>query len=360
MVSRVLNMPTVAVGYEMPTASDAPVWDVWLSAQSLPALTAADELGIFDAIDAAPLPGIELARRMGLDERGTTALIRMLGAMGFVVVRMGRVHLTEVSRLYLRKASGHYSGAFIRVGRGAAHVQLLKALRGVDPAGSAGPNGRPCAGASGLPVNDWARGQMSLERARGLTDMMHAHSLSAALGLARAADFKDVRRFLDVGGGSGCFSIAMAMRNPDMRCTVMDLPLVCEMARATIAEAGMSARVDTHPADMFADDWPRGFDAIFFSNVLHDWSFESCRSLLRRAHDALPAGGQVCIHEMLLDDDGCGPAAAAAFSLVMFLTTQGQQFTAPELAGLLEEAGFGAPQIQATYGYYSLVSARRR
>jgi len=213
--------------------------------------------------------------------------------------------------------------------------------------------------ASTLPATGWARGHLPPDRARAVTETMHAHSHAAAIGLAREGDFTGFMRVLDVGGGSGCFSIALATRHAGMHCTVMDLSTVCEVAREYIADAGLSARVETHAADMFVDPWPRGFDTIFFSNVLHDWSFETCRWLLHRAHDALPPGGRVCIHEMLLDDDGGGPVAAASFSLALFLTTRGQQFTAPELASLLEETGFGPPRIQATSGYFSIVSAHR-
>jgi hypothetical protein len=61
---------------------------------------------------------------------------------------------------------------------------------------------------------------------------------------------------------------------------------------------------------------------------------------------------------MLLDDDGDGPRTTVSFSMLM-LGTEGQQFTLPELKGLLEGAGFSDVQSSSTYGYYSLVSARK-
>jgi hypothetical protein len=61
---------------------------------------------------------------------------------------------------------------------------------------------------------------------------------------------------------------------------------------------------------------------------------------------------------MLLDDDGDGPLTTVSFSMLM-LGTEGQQFTLPELKTLLEGAGFGEVQAKHTYGYYSLVSAKK-
>jgi hypothetical protein len=37
-----------------PTFDDRPVWDVWLAAYWMPALVAADELDLFEAIAAGP------------------------------------------------------------------------------------------------------------------------------------------------------------------------------------------------------------------------------------------------------------------------------------------------------------------
>jgi hypothetical protein len=44
---------------------------------------------------------------------------------------------------------------------------------------------------------------------------------------------------------------------------------------------------------------------------------------------------------------------------MLMLGTEGQQFTLPELKALLEGAGFIDVQARPTYGYYSLVSARK-
>jgi acetylserotonin N-methyltransferase len=110
---------------------------------------------------------------------------------------------------------------------------------------------------------------------------------------------------------------------------------------------------------MFRSDWPAGHDAILFANIFHDWSIDTCAFLAERAFSALPSGGRLYLHEMLLNDDGAGPQAAASFSMLM-LRTQGQQFTFPQLKGILERAGFTDVRVAQTYCYYSLVTARRR
>ncbi len=166
-------------------------------------------------------------------------------------------------------------------------------------------------------------------------------------------------RLLDVGGGSGCFSIALAREYTDMHCTVMELPAMCEVAQEYIDAAGMRDQVETAAVDMFRETWPEGYDAVFFSNVFHDWDFDTCTELAVKAFTALKPGGRIYLHEMLLDDDGAGPVAAATFSLVMLLGTHGQQFTCEQLKTILGNAGFSGVETKTTYSYYSLTTASR-
>ena len=51
----------------------------------------------------------------------------------------------------------------------------------------------------------------------------------------------------------------------------MELGVVCRVATEYLARYGVLDRVDTLEANMFADPWPRGYNAVFFSNIFHDW-----------------------------------------------------------------------------------------
>lgn len=188
---------------------------------------------------------------------------------------------------------------------------------------------------------------------------MHAHSCAAAIGVAGHPVFAQVERLLDIGGGSGVFSIAIAQRWPDLRGTVMDLATMCDAALHYMREGGVTDRVDTLAVDMFREPWPAGYDALFFSNIFHDWTDETCLALARKAYDRLPSGGRIMLHEALINDNGDGPATTASFSILMLYGTQGRQFTLPELTALLGEAGFVDCEASATCGYYSLVMARK-
>jgi acetylserotonin N-methyltransferase len=316
----------------------------------LPVVLAADDLGLFEVLSKEPLDRSGLASRLSLSARSVEALMAALAAQAFVVQRQARFHLTDAARTYLVKSSPFYWVPMLRgtsTGRGQQGAEALMEVLRTDHLEFDARISRR-----------WERGEMTPEEARGSNERMHSHSWPAALGLARNCDFSGVSRLLDVAGGSGCYAIALALRNPQLRCTVAELPVVAADARTYITRFGCADRVDTHPFNMFEDAWPAGYDAIFFSNVFHDWDPRRRDDLTKRSFAALPSGGRVYLHEMLLNDTHDGPLHSALFS-VMMLGTRGKQFSAVELAARLEEAGFANPTVTHSYGYYSLVSATK-
>ena len=71
-------------------------------------------------------------------------------------------------------------------------------------------------------------------------------------------------------------------------------------------------------------------------------------------------GGRILLHEMLVDDDGCGPLTTLSFSILMLLGTRGRQYSLAEFRLILEDAGFvDISAVQTGSGYYSLLSARK-
>lgn len=349
--------------YELPAASDRMMWDIWLSMNQLPSLAVADELGVFAALAAAPATASEAAQRLGLNRRATDILLRMLTALGLLAWRGGRYEPTDGARTYLLPESPYYWGPLLRT-LGVVpqqHAALVEALRAADDrsatVGVATAAKRKAAGDQ--PSDEWERGRIDRAQAEIITQIMHCHSLPASVGVARNANLEGVSRLLDVGGGSGCFSIAIAQQLPAVRCTVMELPAVCECASRYIEQGGVAERVGTAAVDMFREAWPRGHDGVLFSNIFHDWDIDTNRALAERAFDALPPGGRVFVHEMLLADDGSGPITTASFSLFMLFGTQGRQYADGEVRQILASAGFERLETRVTHGYYSVVTGHK-
>jgi acetylserotonin N-methyltransferase len=340
---------TTAV-YDSPPVDDRALWDTWLSMHHFPALAAADEIGLGAALCAKRSSTEELAARLEVDARALGILLGLIGGLGFAERREGLWQATLAARTYLDPASRLFWGSMLRTFR--ERTPIYEAIVAVL---------RKKSKPSGVmrPVEAWERGELGADAARHIAAFMHAHSLAASIGVARGGDFAGVRKLLDVGGGSGVYSAAVAQYWPGLRATVMDLGAMCEAAKPYIAEADCADRVDTMAVDMFREAWPSGYDALFFSNIYHDWDDRVCSELSVQSFEVLPPGGRIFINEMLMNDNGDGPATTASFSLLMLLGTKGRQYTLGELRGFLESAGFRGVTSTPTCSYYSLVSARK-
>lgn len=288
--------------------------------------------GLFDALARGPARVEALRRRLRLSRRGISGLVEVLVAEGLVARSRGAISRAPGARLP-RPSPQAYANPWLPV--------ALRTERPVHADRSAA----------------WERGR-DLPDAADSTARMDALSAGVARELARRWPLTKAARLLDVAGGSGVLSSAVARAHPKLRVTLADLPAVCRAASRFVEARGLSRRFDFAPLDMFRDDWPAGHDALLFGNVFHDWEDARCRALARRAFRALPPGGSVVLHEMLLEEGG-GPLSVALFSLTMFAATRGRQRTGRQLGALLAGAGFRAVEVVPAGGYFSLVLARK-
>jgi SAM-dependent methyltransferase len=170
---------------------------------------------------------------------------------------------------------------------------------------------------------------------------MHANASRRATAVVEAADAAGAREMLDVGGGSGAYSIAFAQANPGLRAEILDVGDVVPIARGHIAEAGLEGRVTVREGDLRSSDFGTGFDLVLISAICHMLSEDENRALVAKTHAALGAGGRIVISDFILDPDRAGPRMAAMFALNMLVgTRQGNTYTEEEYAGWMREAGF--------------------
>ena len=336
-----------------PLADNTPILETIFARWRMPSMSVALDIGLFEALKDGPATARDLAERFKLDLRAVRAILPVLAGSGILTSHGGRFGLTATARTYLLKDSHYFFGAKLMVQARSSreHAELMKALRPVEEKRRWWwPRD---------PVEAWEDGKVTREMAKGVAAYMQSECAGLAVGAARSGVYKGVKRMLDVGGGSGAMAIAISFQQPETHCTILDLPRMCEEAKGYIRAAGFEDRIAILPLDMFHNPWPTGYDGMVFSNIFHDWSFESCAELAARAFRALDPGGRIFLHEMLLDDDHKGQAATAGFSAQMLLDTRGQQYTFPELRDLLADAGFTDIGVTHTFGYYYVVTGRK-
>jgi cyclopropane fatty-acyl-phospholipid synthase-like methyltransferase len=166
---------------------------------------------------------------------------------------------------------------------------------------------------------------------------------------------------LDVGGGSGAYSIAFARAEPALRAEIFDLATVVPIAQGHVQEAGLSGRITTRVGDLRVDALGADYDLILLSAICHMLGPSSIVSLLGRCFSALSSGGRLVIQDFVLEADRTSPRSAALFALNMLVgTPDGRTYSHEEYASWLEQAGFADVRRVRLPGPTGLMIGHRR
>jgi predicted O-methyltransferase YrrM len=159
--------------------------------------------------------------------------------------------------------------------------------------------------------------------------------------VVKALGTTGVHRILDLGGGSGAYSIAFAKACPEVQCEILDVPEVVPLTAEYVSKAGVSAQVSLRTGDMLQDDFGSGYDIIMLNAICHMFSESQNREIFRRAHHALAPNGRLVVQDFILNPDKTGPQHAALFSLNMLVATEaGASYSEFEYAQWMKAAGF--------------------
>ena len=146
---------------------------------------------------------------------------------------------------------------------------------------------------------------------------------------------------IDVGGGHGGYSLALAERYPLLSAVVFELPKVIPVANEIIENAGLADRVKTREGDFQQEGLGSGYDVALVFGVLNGEPPEGRPALIKKVFDALNPGGRIVLRDSVLDPDRAGPPDAAMFALQMLLATEsGGLDTRDDWNMWLEQAGF--------------------
>lgn len=306
----------------------APLLDLF-GALGFRAVVAGLRLGVFDALLERPATAVELAGRLQADARGMAALLGALAALGYVRQRNGRYRATPMTARWMARASRDSVAAGFEFWA-AALDELWRDLEGWLRSGQPSRS-----------FHAWLEQRPAVQRAYQAWDMAAARNIAPAVA-ATVRLPPTARRLLDVGGGHGLYSLAFCRRYPGLQATLVDRPGALEVARETIASAGMAERVEARPGDLLADELGSGYDAALLCHVAHGLGREQNLALLRKVAAALVPGGLVVILEQFADE-APGPTSNAIARLMDLFYHQalgGQLYTAEDLAHWLAATGF--------------------
>jgi len=282
------------------------------------------ELDLFTAVgNGATVEAV--ASKIDSDARATEMLLNALVAMGWLTKRGGVFRNSASSARYFVAGSRDDSRA--------ATLHLAHLWRTWSTL-------TECVRA-GAPVRHQEMAERGDDWTYAFIAAMHRNARARAPLVVGAVGTEGVSRMLDVGGGSGAYSIAFASASEKLEVDLLDLAEVLPITQGHINSAGLAGRVRTRPGDLRVDRLGEGYGLVLLSAICHMLGVDENRDLVRRCFEALAPKGRLVIQDFILEPDRTAPKWAALFALNMLVGTQaGSTYTEAEYAGWLREAGF--------------------
>jgi len=187
-------------------------------------------------------------------------------------------------------------------------------------------------------------------------EKMNQKSFIPAMFIEDYIDLSLSHSLLDIGGGSGIFSINIKKVYSNIECSVYEQPCIAKITKEYLKKAGYEKQIKVIEGNMFENKLPKA-DIHFYSEVFHDWTPKQCITLAKNSFDALPSGGKIVLFEMLFDSTRSSPFNVVGQDVTMQLFTEGQQFTKDEINNLLKSVGYVELSIVQTHTDYCFITA---
>lgn len=320
--------------------AEAALWDFTAGMQRTKLAGMLVTSGLADALGSGARDAADVARELGLSEEVT---LRVLGAAAASrLVRMDRQGRVRLARLGAPLRSDHprsmaswvaYQASSMNA---AAHGEIGGQLReGAEPSG----HRRAFANS----IWDYF-GEHPDEGAR-FGEAMREMTVLDLAAFARAYPWPREGVICDVGGGIGTLLAAILERREGARGILVEAPEVLGEAEDFLRSRGLAERVQRRAGDLFGEIDAQA-DVYVLKWILHDWSDEACRDILRRVRATMPAGSKVVTIDQHLERYRPSPVSSMADLLMLAVCEGGRERSPEEVHGLMRDAGLTAGRVR--------------
>lgn len=288
-------------------------------------IMAAVKLGVFEAASQSARSAADIAKACGTHPAATEKLVNALTGCGYFKFSDGAYFLTPKAEKWLLRRSPQtlcdkllfqfYEWDMVEGYE--AFVQTGKAMAAHE---------------SSQDDNFWSTYQ------RGMRNLA---ALAAGEVTKRFPMPPGARDMLDLGGSHGYFSVSLCRKYPELKSVVLDLPDAVKQAAPILAEEKMGNRVMHRPGNALTDELgERSADIVFMSQLVHHFTDEQNRALMKKIAPALRPGGLCVILESLRPRrPGEGGQMAAILDLYFAMVSESGTWPVETLQEWLQSAG---------------------
>jgi hypothetical protein len=282
------------------------------------------ELDIFTNVEESGTTDNQIADNLHLDVHACKRLLNALVSLGFLTKQDNLFFNTPESFAFLSRKSPGYLGGLMHTNHlwntWSNLTQVVKTGNSAHPAAIRERGG------------EWLS---------SFINAMHDRAKKQAPQQLAKIDLSGIKSLLDVGGGSGAYTMEFVSKKPEIEATVFDLPDVVPITRKYIDKEGFSGKINTFAGDYTTDELPGGYDLVFLSAIIHSNSLETNQSLMNKCFNALNKKGKIIIQDWIMNHDRTQPTSGAIFAINMLVGTEaGDCYTEREVTEMLVVAGF--------------------
>ncbi len=314
---------------EMPPSDYREIDDRISCAKYAHTLSVALEVNLFEHMKT-PKTAAQLSEETGLNAWKLEKLCNLLAAFKLLTRSDDEFSLSEQSKAFLREDSTYSAVNLVR-------HSIMEALSPADMAKML--KGEPDQSSEMWRYEETA--WKALFEAPFMGGVQHTMQM-----LDSHLDFSRIRSVLDLGGGPGTYSIAIAEAFPEVASIVVaDLPSIVENSTEVQIKEHGDDRITSMPCDIRKDDIGSGYDLVFASNSLYMPKPE-IEDVLSKIHKGLNRGGYLVIKHVFLDKSS---AFSTSLDLAMsFASSEQNLHQAEEFEDMLAKAGFECTSVLDT------------
>ena len=310
------------------------------------ALLAGMKLDLFTPLKKGPMEAEQIASAIGVSSTKLNALLYALVVAGLLKVEGNKFSNSDIADTYLVNGS---PSCVLDI------HELLSTMWGAAL--------RTCDSIkTGLPQAKLDYAKMQQDELAQFFRGEHPYAVECGNDFVKRFNFSSYKNLLDVGGGSGGLSIAVAEACPNIQATVLDLPVVTPITQQYIDESDTKERINVESGDVVREQIQGSYDVAVMTAFLQVLSPEDDRRAINNISKVIIPGGDVYIRGYgIIDNSRVSPEKLVGFNLVYInVYDEGQAYTEQEHRDWLEESGFGLFKRTTLSDGSSIISARKR
>ncbi|HEX2925544.1 MAG TPA: methyltransferase [Ruminiclostridium sp.] len=279
---------------------------------------------LFDEL-VEPSTAVQVAERLKLNAENTEMALDIFSGLGVILKENNLYRIEKCYQELLTSTSERSMLPLFQLEQHLlVHHNTIQAMRDAWQYGKAGDT-----------LNE--NGKEGIQKTYG--QAMDNGGRLAALHTARIFSHLNEGLILDLGGGMGTYAEAICRLNSSLRMEVYDRPEMEKVCMDHLEYSGVKDRVTFKNKNILTDPIDSPCEGILLSNVLHLFTQEDNKKLLKRCAQALKPGGRLVVHDFFLDEQHTGNIPSLLFSIDWLLIGSGFHMSPRDLELCVEDSG---------------------